>query len=82
MLLTRTEAIQIAIDAGAIVKNKVTTKTDYLVGGIQDPTRVGDDGLSSKEEAAIAFNASGKANIQFISEEEFLKLTGKEGVPV
>ena len=78
MLLTRAEAIQIAVDAGAIVKNKVTTKTTFLVGGVQDPTRVGADGLSSKEEAAIAFNASGKANIQFISEEEFLKLAGKE----
>ena len=82
MLLTRAEAIQIAVDAGAIVKNKVTAKTSYLVGGIQNPSRVGTDGLSSKEEAAIALNASGKANIQFISEEEFLKLAGKEGAAV
>lgn len=74
MLLTRAEAMQLAADCGAILQKGVTTKTDYLVVGTQDLERVGTDGMSSKEEKAAKFNESGKANIQIITESDFLKM--------
>lgn len=69
--------MQLAVNVGAIVKTSVTSKTSYLVVGDQDLMRVGDDGLSTKHEKAIALNASGKANIQIIPESEFLKMVKK-----
>lgn len=77
LLLTRTEAMQLAVDFGAVPQKGVTTKTDYLVVGTQDADRVGTDGMSTKEEKAIRFNESGKANIRIISEKEFIKMTTK-----
>lgn len=75
--LVRQDAMQLAVNVGAIVKTSVTSKTSYLVVGDQDLMRVGDDGLSTKHEKAIALNASGKANIQIIPESEFLKMVKK-----
>lgn len=72
--INRREAMQIAVDAGAIVKSSVSRKTDYLVVGMQDIALVGDDGLSTKEEKAYQLNASGTANIEFLDEEQFLSL--------
>lgn len=75
LLLTRTQAMQLAVDFGAVPQKGVTTKTNFLVVGVQDLDRVGTDGMSSKEEKAIRFNESGKANIAIITEEEFIKMT-------
>lgn len=77
LLLTRAEAMQLAVDFGAIPQKSVTTKTDFLVVGVQDIDRVGTDGRSSKEEKAIKFNESGKANIRIITEDEFIKMATK-----
>lgn len=78
LAIPREEAMQIAVDSGAILKTSVSRKTDYLVVGTQDITVVGMDGMSTKEEKAHALNDSGKAHIQIIHEEEFLKLAKKE----
>lgn len=75
--LTRQEAMQLSVNVGAIVKTSVTTKTSYLIVGGQDLARVGDDGMSTKEEKAHALNSSGKANIKIISENEFMDLVTK-----
>lgn len=75
--LTREEAMQLAVNVGAVVKTSVTKKTNYLVVGGQDLTRVGEDGMSSKEEKAHALNSEGKANIHIISEKEFLDTINK-----
>lgn len=72
--MDRAEAMQRAVNAGAIVKSGVSRKTDYLVVGIQDRTLVGDDGLSGKEEKAYALNAAGLANVRIINEDDFLAL--------
>lgn len=72
--IDRTEAMQMAVNVGAIVKSSVSRKTDYLVVGTQDISIVGDDGMSTKEEKAYAFNQSGKANIEVIREKEFMEL--------
>ena len=51
----------------------VSKKTDYLICGKQDKALVGEDGLSSKQEKALALNAAG-ANIHIIKESEFILL--------
>ena len=77
--MERRDAMQMAVDAGAKVVSAVSGKTDFLVVGAQDIALVGDDGLSSKEEKAIALNEAGKANIRVIDEAEFLFwVNGKE----
>lgn len=78
--MPREEAMQRAVNAGAILKSGVSKKTDFLVVGQQDVSVVGSDGMSSKEEKAHELNDTGKANIKIISEEEFLALLSKEGV--
>ena len=72
--IDRRSAMQMAADVGALIKSGVSKKTDYLVVGAQDPTLVGDDGRSTKEEKAYELNESGKANICILSEAEFIDL--------
>lgn len=75
----RRDAMQMAVNAGAVLKSSVSSKTDYLVVGKQDIDLVGEDGLSTKEEKAYALNESGKGHVQFLNEAEFLELLrGKE----
>lgn len=78
--MPRAEAMQLAVNFGAVLKTSVTKKTDFLVVGAQNMNRVGSDGLSSKEEKAIALNTSGVAHIQVITEDDFLLITKKERV--
>lgn len=72
--MPRQEAMQLAVNSGGILKTSVTTKTNFLIVGGQDISRVGDDGMSTKEEKAHKLNSSGKANIQIISEKDFLDM--------
>ncbi len=74
--IPREEAMQMAVNAGAELKGGISRKVDYLVVGTQDKTIVGAGGMSGKEEKAHALNASGKASIQLISEDQFLELAG------
>ena len=76
----RKEAMQKIVDAGGIIKASVSSKTDYLIVGIQDKRIVGDDGLSTKEEKAYDLIEKGK-NIKIINEDEFLKLLQKNDEP-
>ena len=71
--ISRREAMQRACDAGAKIMTTVNKKTDYLICGKQDKALVGEDGLSSKQEKALALNATG-ANINIIREAEFILL--------
>lgn len=80
--IPREEAMQLAVDAGAVLKTSVSSKTGYLVVGKQDVTIVGMDGISSKEATARKLNDEGKAKIQILSEEEFLSLVKKDGALV
>lgn len=73
----RREAAQMAADAGAIIKSSVSGKTNHLIVGAQDPTIVGADGMSGKEEKAHELNALGKASIEIINEDEFMSLLGE-----
>lgn len=79
MSLPRRELAQIAVNCGAIVKSGVSGKTDFLVVGQQDIALVGTDGLSTKQEKALHLNSSGRANIVFLTECEFMGMArGKE----
>lgn len=80
--ISREDAMQMAVDAGATLKSSVSRKTDYLVVGKQDITLVGMDGMSSKEERAHELNQSGKAHIEIITEERFIALTKGEAITV
>lgn len=78
----RKGAMQMAADVGAFVKSGVSRKTNYLVVGKQDPSLVGDDGMSTKEEKAHALIEEGKADIKIIGEEEFLSIIREVGAIV
>ena len=80
--MPRSDAMQIAVNAGATLKTTVSRKTHYLVVGQQDITLVGSDGMSAKEEKAHELNQSGKANITILTEQEFMDLVKKEAATV
>lgn len=71
--MSRREAMQKIADSGGINKSSVSSKTDYLIIGIQDKKLVGDDGLSTKQEKAYSLIAKG-ARIKIIDEKEFIEL--------
>ena len=74
--ISREEAMQLAVDSGAILKSSVSKKVSYLVTGEQDQMAIGGSGISTKEAKAREINQSGKAHIEIISEEEFRALIG------
>lgn len=76
--ISRKEAMQAAVNLGAIVKSSVTTKTNFLIIGVQDKNIVGKEGMSTKEKKAVALNASGAADITVINEEQFLSIIQRE----
>ena len=76
--MDRSQAMQLAVNAGASVKTSVSRKTDYLIVGKQDLQLVGEDGMSTKEEKAHALNNAGSANVKIIDEATFLQLVEKE----
>lgn len=71
--LSRHEAMQKIVNVGGIVRSSVSSKTNYLIVGMQDKELVGEDGLSSKQEDALALIKNGKP-IKIINENEFLEL--------
>lgn len=71
--LGRKDALQKILDIGGNVKSSVSSRTDYLIVGVQDKKLVGENGLSSKEEKAYELIQKGK-NIKIINENEFLEL--------
>lgn len=73
--ISREDAMQMAVDAGADLKTAVSSRTSYLVVGRQDKKLVGSDGMSTKEEKAHELNKAGKANIQILTEQQFVDLT-------
>lgn len=68
---TRKELLQKVAEIGGIPTDSVTAKTDVLVVGQQDYKKVGEDGMSGKQEKAMKLLASRK-NIEILSEAEFL----------
>ena len=70
------EMYQIAVDAGAILKNQVSRKVSYLVQGYVDERFLDENGMSNKQRTANKLLEEGHS-IQIITETDFLKLAGK-----
>ena len=67
----RRNLLQMVADIGGIPADSVTSHTDVLVVGQQDYRKVGDDGMSSKQEKAMKLKDKGQ-DIEIMSESEFL----------
>lgn len=74
-MLSREEAMQSVLNLGGIVKSGVSKKINYLVVGSQDPTLVGEDGMSSKQRKAYELIQQG-LDIQIIDEQGFMQIIG------
>lgn len=68
------DMMQIAVDAGATLKTRVSKSTDYLVVGKQDPMFLDENGQSSKEATATKLIQQGESHISIINEATFLAL--------
>lgn len=71
--MTRSIAMQKIADVGGLLKGSVSTRTDYLIVGEQNPSIVDDTGMSTKEKKAYALQEDG-CDIKIIDEQEFLDL--------
>ncbi|PKG25645.1 exonuclease domain-containing protein [Niallia nealsonii] len=71
--MDRKEAMQKTVDVGGVIKSGVSSKTNYVVVGAQDPKLVGTAGISTKEKKAKELKDKG-INIEIIHEETFIKL--------
>lgn len=78
METSREDAMQQAVNCGAVVSSSVSGRTNYLVVGRQDEALVGAEGLSTKERKAGELNKNGRANIILLNEEDFLHLIHNE----
>lgn len=72
--ITRRDAMQLAVDAGAILKNQVSGKVDYLVLGETTLKNAEPDGMSAKQKRALDLTREGKKEIKIIDEAEFMSL--------
>ena len=73
MSVMREMAWDLAARAGSIIQAGVTGATDLLVVGQQDIRLVGEDGMSGKQEKAVAMSAKGH-HIEVISEADFFQM--------
>lgn len=72
--IPRETAMQAIANLGALPKNDISQKIDFLVVGEKDPAFCGPDGLSSKERKAHKLIDAGKGHIQIISDAEFMEM--------
>lgn len=72
--IPRQQAYQMAVDAGAILKNRVSKKLDYLVVGEQDVRLVGETGMSNAQHYAASLISQGHKKLHVINEAEFFNL--------
>lgn len=70
----RKDAMQMAVDAGAILKSCVSGKLDYLVVGEQSSKNVSESGMSAKQLKALELIEAGNTRLHLIGEDEFLSL--------
>lgn len=74
--ISQWDIMQMAADAGAELKDRVTLDTDYLVVGARDPSYAEISEKSRKHLRAIEINQSGKGHVQLITEAEFMSMCG------
>jgi len=71
--MNRSEAIQIAVNNGAVVASSVSKKTNYLIVGKSDFLDFKNGIKTNKFKDAEAAKISG-SNIEIIDEEDFLRM--------
>ena len=71
--MSRREAFQAAVDAGAEPSQSVSERTDYLVVGATERDTVGESGTTIKHRKALALTARGHS-IEIIDEDRFMHL--------
>lgn len=74
--MTRSYLEQLAMAAGLAVRPSVSSKTDYLVNGIQTAHNI-KDGISSKLKKALEIKEKG-GKVQIITEQDFFDLINLE----
>ena len=74
---SRDVLLQTIADIGGSPQKGVNKSTQILVVGQQDYRKVGEDGMSSKQEKAMALKDAGQ-DIEVMSEEQFLSMLGVE----
>ena len=74
---SRDTLLQTIADIGGYPQKGVNKSTQILVVGQQDFRRVGEDGMSGKQEKAMALKDAGQ-DIEVMSEEQFLSMLGVE----
>lgn len=70
--MTRKEAETLLEAVGAKVKSSVSSKTDFLIEGKQDPSKVKADGVSGKHRKCMELKASG-SKIEVLDERMFFE---------
>jgi DNA polymerase-3 subunit epsilon len=74
--MSRQQAFELVAQLGAQPEAKVTKKTDFLVLGQQDPSRLTPGAeLSAKAQKAEELRAKGQ-KIELLGEDDFLRMTG------
>lgn len=76
---SRDKLLQTIADIGGFPQKGVNKSTQILVVGQQDYRIVGEDGMSSKQEKAMALKDAGQ-DIEIMSEEQFLSMLGQDVV--
>jgi DNA polymerase-3 subunit epsilon len=74
---SRDKLLQTIADIGGFPQKGVNKFTQILVVGQQDYRKVGEDGMSSKQEKAMALKDAGQ-DIEIMSEKQFLSMLGLE----
>lgn len=64
---------------GGHFQKDLTKATNYLVVGVQNPSQVGPDGLSSKQKKAIKYREEGM-EIELLNETDFIDIMGLQHV--
>lgn len=72
--IDRRDAMQRAVNVGAVIKTAVSRRTDFLVIGRQYNGPDGQATMSNKELKARAIIAEGKSSLTLLSEREFVRL--------
>jgi DNA polymerase-3 subunit epsilon len=74
--MSRQQAFELVAKLGAQPEANVTKKTDFLVLGQQDPSRLTPGAeLSAKAQKAEELRAKGQ-KIELLGEDDFLRMTG------
>ncbi len=71
--MIRSEAQKLVLNKGGFCTTSISSSTNYLVMGIQDLHKVGEDGKSSKIEKAEKFLSKG-VEIELMNEDDFLRM--------